>query len=94
MTPPRGRRPVGYFWDARSACWLSYTTGKPLDEATYMEGVRARRRACDRRRYWDETSGVRQRRKVRARLERKHPPKPLQSTLGELTLRCVGQFGE
>ena len=88
MAPPRGRRPVGYVWDARSARWLSLTTGEPLNGATYMEGVRARRRACDHRRYWDEGTGVRQQRKVRARLERKRPPKPLQSTLEELT-RCV-----
>ena len=81
MTPPRGRRPVGYLWHAGGARWVSYTTGQPLDVARYMEGVRDRRRACDRRRYWDETTGVRQRRKVRARLERKHPPEPLQSTL-------------
>ena len=60
---------------------MSYTTGEPLDDARYMEGVRDRRRACDRRRYWDETTGVRQRRKVRARLERKRPPEPLRSTL-------------
>ena len=72
---------------------MSYTTGEPLDVARYMEGVRDRRRACDRRRYWDETTGVRQRRKVRARLERKRPPQPRQRILEELT-RCVEQFGQ
>ena len=49
--------------------------------------------ACDRHRYWDETTGARQRRKVRARLERKRPPQPRQRTLEELT-RCVEQFGQ
>ena len=38
-------------------------------------------------------TGARQRRKVRARLERKRPPQPRQSTLEELT-RCVEQFGQ
>ena len=72
---------------------MSYATGEPLDPGMYLEGVRDRRRACDRHRYWDETTGARQRRKVRARLERKRPPQPRQSTLEELT-RCVEQFGQ
>ena len=87
MTAPQGRRPVGYAWDADRACWASYTTGEPLDDATYMEGVRARRRACDRRRYWDESTGVRQRRKLRARVARKRPLKPVQGTLDGLLRR-------
>ena len=92
MTPPRGRRPVGYLWHAGGAGWVSYTTGQPLDVARYMEGVRDRRRACDRRRYWDETTGVRQRRKVRARLERGSARRSLFGA--HLKTRCGEQFGQ
>ena len=92
MTPPRGRRPVGYLWHEEGARWVSYATGEPLDVARYMEGVRDRRRACDRRRYWDETTGVRQRRKVRARLERGSARRSLFGA--HLKTRCGEQFGQ
>ena len=46
--------------------WYHEVTKKPFDQEVYIAGVRRRQAECERRRYWDHTSGTRQRRLQRS----------------------------
>ena len=73
----------------RGGEWLHATTGMPFDEDVYQAGVLRRQAACERRKYWDPTTGVRERQ--RERNKTLAAAKPLKRKLhGEqLTLDCV-----
>ena len=52
----------------RGGEWLHATTGMPFDEDVYKAGVLRRQAACERRRYWDPTTGVRERQRERHKM--------------------------
>ena len=54
---PQGRPLAEYTW--RGGEWLHAMTGKPFDVNVYRAGVLRRQAACERRRYWDPSTGVR-----------------------------------
>ena len=63
MARPPGRPLVEHVW--RGGEWLHATTGMPFDEGAYKAGVLRRQAACERRRYWDPSTGVRERQRER-----------------------------
>ena len=63
MARPPGRPLVEHVW--RGGEWLHATTGVPFDEGAYKAGVLRRQAACERRRYWDPSTGVRERQRER-----------------------------
>ena len=56
MVRPHGRPLVEHLW--RDGEWLHVATGMPFDEDVYRAGVLRRQAACERRRYWDPSTGV------------------------------------
>ena len=46
---------------------MHVATGQPFDPVRYVAGVKRRQAECQRRRYWDESTGARQRRLARAK---------------------------
>ena len=48
--------------------WLHATTRMPFDVNVYKAGVLRRQAACERRRYWDPTTGVRERQRERNKM--------------------------
>ena len=66
MARPHGRPLVEHVW--RGGEWLHATTGMPFDEDVYKAGVLRRQAACERRRYWDPTTGVRERQRERNKM--------------------------
>ena len=52
----------------RGGEWLHATTGMPFDEDVYKAGVLRRQAACERRRYWDPSTGVRERQRERNKM--------------------------
>ena len=63
---PQGRPLAEYTW--RGGEWLHAMTGKPFDVNVYRAGVLRRQAACERRRYWDPSTGVRQRQRERNKM--------------------------
>ena len=64
MAHPQGRPLAEHFW--RDGGWYHAVTGKPFTEEVYIAGVRRRQAECERRRYWDDASGTRERRLMRS----------------------------
>ena len=52
----------------RGGEWLHAATGMPFDEDVYKAGVLRRQAACERRRYWDPSRGVRERQRERNKM--------------------------
>ena len=65
MARPPGRPLVEHVW--RDGAWVHVATGQPFDPVRYVAGVKRRQAECQRRRYWDESTGARQRRLARAK---------------------------
>ena len=64
MARPQGRPLAEHVW--RDGAWHHAVTGEPFNKDAYFAGVRRRQAECERRRYWDDTSGKRQRRLLRS----------------------------
>ena len=58
---PVGRPPLGYEW--REGRWVHAATGGPLSQETFRAELRRRQRELEKRRYWDEDTGTRARRR-------------------------------
>ena len=90
MTRPQGRPLAEHFW--RDGRWHHAVTGKPFNEEEYIAGVRRRQAECERRRYWNDSSGTRQRRLLRSMRDAASRPRKrraaMQTTL-ESTPRSV-----
>ena len=65
MARPPGRPLAEHVW--RDGAWVHVATGQPFDPVRYLAGVKRRQAECQRRRYWDESTGARQRRLARAK---------------------------
>ena len=65
MALPPGRPLAEHVW--RDGAWVHVATGQPFDPVRYVAGVKRRQAECQRRRYWDESTGARQRRLARAK---------------------------
>ena len=63
---PQGRPLAEHVW--RGGEWLHATTGMPFDINVYKVGVLRRQAACERRRYWDPSTGVRVRQRERKKM--------------------------
>ena len=61
-------------------------TGKPFNKDAYFAGVRRRQAECKRRRYWDDTSGTRQRRLLRSMRDAANRPRKRRTAM-QLTLQ-------
>ena len=64
-TPPRGRPPQNYVWDAEFG-YVHVGTGQPFNRDAHKAVLRARKTAIERRRYWDPAKSVRARRLLRS----------------------------
>ena len=89
MPRPLGRPFAEYAWQER--CWVHATTGEPFSQATYRAGVLRRQAECERRRYWDASTGTRERRLQRTRREAAARPRKRRAT--QLTLDHVREGG-
>ena len=68
-SPPRGRPPQNYAWDAEIG-YVHLETGQPFDRDAHKAVLRARKTAIERRRYWDPAKSVRMRRLLRSYISR------------------------
>ena len=68
-SPPRGRPPQNYAWDAEIG-YVHLETGQPFDRDAHKAVLRARKTAIERRRYWDPAKSVRARRLLRSYMAR------------------------
>ena len=66
MAPPPGRPLAEHVWKEGFG-WVHAATGELFDQAIYMAGVHRRQAECERRRYWDPSTGVRERRLQRTK---------------------------
>ena len=93
MAHPQGRPLAEHVWLVGG--WYHAVTGKPFNEEVYIAGVRRRQAECERRRYWNDASGTRQRRLLRSMRDAANRPRKrraaMQTTLqGEA--RSVAQL--
>ncbi len=65
MARPTGRPLAEHVW--QEGRWVYAITGEPFCQEVYEAGVRRRRADCERRRYWDLSTGTRERRLQRAK---------------------------
>ena len=92
MPRPLGKPFAEYAW--QEGCWVHATTGEPFSQATYRAGVLRRQAECERRRYWDASTGTRERRLQRTRREAAARPRKRRATqLTQLTLDHVREGG-
>ena len=63
---PRGRPPRGFVWNAESGEWRHADTGEALSATGRRQRFKEKRRRYERSRYWDPSTGVRQRRLQRS----------------------------
>ena len=61
---PVGRPPLGYEWKDGFG-WIRTATGEPLSQEAYRAELLRRQRELEKRRYWDEHTGTRARRRQR-----------------------------
>ena len=85
---PVGRPPLGYEWKDGFG-WIRTATGEPFSQGAYRAELRRRQRELEKRRYWDEHTGTRARRRQRTLKEAEaraaaRPGKPRQLTLVEV----------
>ena len=73
----------------RGGEWLHATTGMPFDEDVYRAGVLRRQAACERRRYWDPSTGARERQRERNKLLATARPLKRKRRAEQLTLDQV-----
>ena len=66
MARPQGRPLAEHVW--HDGAWYHAVTGKPFNEEVYIAGVRRRQAECERRRYWDPSTGVRERQRERKKM--------------------------
>ena len=87
-TPPRGRPPQNYVWDAEFG-YIHLVTGEPFDRDAHKAVLRARKTAIERRRYWDPAKSVRARRLLRSYIARarRRPSTPV----GELYVQMSSE---
>ena len=86
MTRPQGRPLAEHFW--RNGGWYHAVTGKPFNEEVYIAGVRRRQAECERRRYWDDTSGTRQPRLLHSMRDAANRPRKRHAAM-QLTLESA-----
>ena len=86
MARPQGRPLVEHLW--RDGGWYHAVTEKPFDQEVYIAGVRRRQAECERRRYWDDTSGTRKRRLLRSMRDAANRPRKRRAAM-QLTLESV-----
>ena len=84
---PVGRPPIDYEWKEEGD-WFHVVTGARYTYEAYKAGIRKRQRELEKRRYWDESTGTRERRRTRtlraaAARASARPRKPRQATLLE-----------
>ena len=77
---------VEHLW--RDSGWYHAVTEKPFDQEVYIAGVRRRQAECERRRYWDDTSGTRKRRLLRSTRDVANRPCKRRAAM-QLTLESV-----
>ena len=70
--------------------WYHAVTGKPFNEEVYIVGVRRRQAECERRRYWDDSSGTRQRRLLRSVRDAANRPRQRRAAM-QLTLESFSR---
>ena len=90
MALPRGRPLAEHAW--RDGKWCHAVTGEPFNEEVYMAGVRRRQAECERRRYWDNSSGTRHRRLLRSMRDAANRPRKRRTAM-QLTLESVPRSG-
>ena len=76
---PRGRPPAGHTFNAEKDVWINDETGQQFDPRLHAALVDSKKRACQRRLYWER--GGRQQRLDR--YTRKRKPKAKQLILVE-----------
>ena len=84
MVRPQGRPLAEHVW--RDGGWYHAVTGEPFSKDVYFVGVRRRHAECERRRYWDDTSGTRQRRLLRSMRDAANRPRKRRTAM-QLTLQ-------
>jgi hypothetical protein len=89
MACPRGRPLAEHEW--REDTWFHAMTGMPFNEEVYKAGVLRRQAVCERRRYWDLSTGTRERRLLRDRREAAARPRKRRAT--QLTLDQAREGG-
>ena len=88
MARPQGRPLAEHVW--RDGAWHHAVTGEPFNKDAYFAGVRRRQAECERRRYWDDTSGTRQRRLLRSMRDAANRPRKRRATM-QLTLDDIAE---
>jgi hypothetical protein len=83
MAPPVGRPLIEHVW-TEGLGWVHVATGEPFSPDVYLAGVRRRQRELERRRYWDPSTGTRERRWLRTK--RQAAAKPRKTSKVQLTL--------
>ena len=91
MARPHGRPLAEHVW--RDGAWYNAVTGEPFSKDVYFVGVRRRQAECERRRYWDDTSGTRRRRLLRSMREAAKRPRKRRSAM-QLTLESAPRSAE
>ena len=86
MARPQGRPLVEHLW--RGGGWYHAVTEKPFDQEVYIAGVRRRQAECERRRYWDDTSGTRKCRLLRSMRDAANRPRKRRAAM-QLTLESA-----
>ena len=86
MARPQGRPLAEHLW--RDGGWYHAVTEKPFDQEVYIAGVRRRQAECERRRYWDDTSGTRTRRLLRSMRDAAKRPRKRRGAM-QLTLESA-----
>ena len=86
MARPQGRPLAEHVW--RDGGWYHAVTGEPFSKDVYFVGVRRRQAECERRRYWDDTSGTRQRRLLRSMRDAANRPRKRRAAM-QLTLEST-----
>ena len=87
MECPRGRPLAEHVW--REGAWFHALTGIRFDEEVYKAGVHRRQADCERRRYWDLSTGTRSRRLLRVKREAAARTRKRRATDVQLTLDHV-----
>lgn len=84
---PRGRPPSGFVWSAATGDWRHAETGEAFCATRQRKIFEEKRRRRERSRYWDPSTGVRQRRLKRSGGRR--AAKLQQSNLSNFASPCV-----
>ena len=82
---PVGRPPLGYEWKDGFG-WIRTATGEPFSQGAYRAELRRRQRELEKRRYWDEHTGTRARRRQRTLKEAEARAAPKVHRPRQLTL--------